>query len=341
MHAEVACFVLYELIKGSKTLCVIGMCKNAGKTTVLNSLISCCNAREETLGLTSIGRDGESKDVVTNTHKPSITVRTGTLIATADGLLSECDISREILAATGVFTPMGEVVVVRAMSDGCVQLAGASMTEQAAAVRDMLFGFGADRVMIDGAISRKSIAMPVLSDAAILCSGASYGADMDAAAEDTAYAASLFRLNVFEYAHSLENRFTVICNKDEYRKSTFSDVIPLLKSGRASAVVIKGGLTDGMAREIVSAGKQLTGLTIVAEDAGRLLLSKALYERITRLGAGFAVLRGTRLLAVTVNPFSAYGNHYESKAFRSAVQSALGRLKIDIPTFDIMDVKDA
>ena len=36
-----------------------------------------------TLGLTSIGRDGESTDVVTGTEKPGIFVREGTLIATA------------------------------------------------------------------------------------------------------------------------------------------------------------------------------------------------------------------------------------------------------------------
>ena len=37
--------------------------------------------RRQVLGLTSIGRDGESTDVVTGTEKPSIFVPAGTLIA--------------------------------------------------------------------------------------------------------------------------------------------------------------------------------------------------------------------------------------------------------------------
>ena len=47
--------MLYELIEGTKTLSVIGMCKNAGKTTVLNSLIGECEEHGDVLGLTSSG----------------------------------------------------------------------------------------------------------------------------------------------------------------------------------------------------------------------------------------------------------------------------------------------
>ena len=75
--------LLLPLIESYRSLSIIGMCKNAGKTTVLNSILSEMGATGKTLGLTSIGRDGESVDVVTQTHKPGIYVRDGTLIATA------------------------------------------------------------------------------------------------------------------------------------------------------------------------------------------------------------------------------------------------------------------
>ena len=72
-----------------KTLSIVGMCKNAGKTTVLNRLLS-LKANGEVWGLTSIGRDGESTDVVTGTEKPGIFVPQGTLIATAKDMLRLC-----------------------------------------------------------------------------------------------------------------------------------------------------------------------------------------------------------------------------------------------------------
>ena len=72
----------YSLLKDYKRLSIIGMEKNVGKTTVLNKLIEDIGL-QKTIGLTSIGRDGEDTDVVTNTHKPRIYVNQGTIIATA------------------------------------------------------------------------------------------------------------------------------------------------------------------------------------------------------------------------------------------------------------------
>ena len=94
-----------ELIAPYTSVSIIGMCKNAGKTTVLNELIRELSAAGCVLGLTSIGRDGESKDLVTGTHKPGIYVREGTLVATAsDLILHHCDVTREVLTNTDALT---------------------------------------------------------------------------------------------------------------------------------------------------------------------------------------------------------------------------------------------
>ena len=61
MHEE-----LIRRLNETKTMSIVGMCKNAGKTTMLNWLLTAGHLRG-TLGLTSIGRDGESTDVVTGT----------------------------------------------------------------------------------------------------------------------------------------------------------------------------------------------------------------------------------------------------------------------------------
>ena len=57
----------YDLLKDYKRVSIIGMEKNVGKTTVLNQLIEDIGMKK-IVGLTSIGRDGEDTDVVTNTH---------------------------------------------------------------------------------------------------------------------------------------------------------------------------------------------------------------------------------------------------------------------------------
>lgn len=63
---------IYDLIKDEDRISFIGMCKNAGKTTVLNEVIKSVHKRGENILLTSIGRDGEELDLVTNTKKPEI-----------------------------------------------------------------------------------------------------------------------------------------------------------------------------------------------------------------------------------------------------------------------------
>ena len=97
----------YDLLKDYKRMSIIGMEKNVGKTTVLNQLIEDIGMKK-IVGLTSIGRDGEDTDVVTNTHKPRIYVFPGTLVATARDCLRNCDITREILYTTDFSTPYGE-----------------------------------------------------------------------------------------------------------------------------------------------------------------------------------------------------------------------------------------
>ena len=331
--------MLYGLIRDTRTLSVIGMCKNAGKTTALNAIIAACDRNGVSLGLTSIGRDGERSDIVTNTKKPEIFVQSGTLVATAEMLLGECDISREILESTDIPSPLGDIVIVRAKSAGYVQIGGPSMTESLMTIRDELFALGCDKVLIDGAISRKSLGTPQLADGIILCSGASYKTDMRATAEDTAYIASLFSLPVYESKTvlSTEDKFTAVLADEAFGGSSLQGLTEQLKSG-ASALIVRGAVTDKTAAELLSSAKLLKHTLIVAEDSSRLLLGSTAYGKLIRLTGGFAVLKGAKLLAVTVNPFSAYGSHYDKDAFAMRTRDALLNAGLDLPVIDVTEV---
>ena len=329
--------MLYELLSGIKTLSVIGMCKNAGKTTVLNSLIAECENAGERLGLTSIGRDGERSDLVTNTQKPEIFIRSGAIVATAEQLLREGDISMEVLETTGIPTPMGEIVIVLARSAGYVQLGGASITDHQQTVRDRLFELGADRVMIDGAISRKSLGNPALADGVILSSGASYDPDIRKTVEDTAYYARLFSLPAFEGEAPDLGRYTCVTENGAYGADRLGDLAKQLKEGVRS-LVIRGAFTDATARELTDYAKLLSGVTLAAQDASRLLLKRENHARLARFAGEIRLLNSTRLVAVTVNPFSAYGMHYDKNEFKERVEAKLIECGVSAPVTDVKDV---
>ena len=60
---------MVDIVSKYRSVSFIGMSKNAGKTTTLNFFIEKTRG-VKTLGLSSIGRDGESLDRVTGTEKP-------------------------------------------------------------------------------------------------------------------------------------------------------------------------------------------------------------------------------------------------------------------------------
>ena len=163
--------LLAPLVGDASPVTVIGLCKNAGKTTAMRRLMA--ELGEECLGLTSVGRDGECTDLVTGTEKPDLYLKKGDLFATARGMLTLCDATLEVVDLTDVMTPLGPVAVFRTLSDGYVQLAGPSAAGQLPPLTRRFQELGAQRVLIDGAAGRKSLAGAGVEGVALLCTGAS------------------------------------------------------------------------------------------------------------------------------------------------------------------------
>ena len=158
-------------LENLQSLALIGMSKNAGKTTCLNHIILAWRAsgQTRTLALTSIGRDGEPKDIISGRAKPRIYVPAGTLIASAKGALEQSDALLEILGLSNVRTALGEVVICRALSDGYVELAGPGSAEEIGSIADLVRAHEPDCLfIIDGALSRRSQAGCGVSEAVIL-----------------------------------------------------------------------------------------------------------------------------------------------------------------------------
>ena len=133
--------LLAPLVGDAPTITIIGLCKNAGKTTAMCRLIE--ELSGEVLAMTSVGRDGERTDVVTGTEKPEIWVPEGTLFATARGMLPLCDTTLQVEGVTDVMTPLGAVGIFRALSDGFIQLAGPSAVNQLAPLSHTFRAMGA------------------------------------------------------------------------------------------------------------------------------------------------------------------------------------------------------
>ena len=303
---------LKESIDRTRTLSIVGMCKNAGKTTVLNRLLA--ESHDRVLGLTSIGRDGESVDVVTGTDKPGIFVHAGTLIATAKDMLALADITQEIVYTTGIPTPLGEVVLVRAKSAGNVQLAGPSITSQLKTVSDLFFSLGAEQTIIDGALGRKSLGARAVADGVILCTGASYDMRMEKVVADTA---NIFRIM------NLKKAKTLPAESDK----PLADV--LKACGEA---LVPGALVDSAVVPLLKSGA-LRNVRLVVKDPSKVLLSPDTLDKLAIRNVALETVEKAEVLCVTINPVSAYGWKFDADAFMKAMTAA-----VDVP---VINVKEA
>ena len=322
---------LFREAEGFKSVCIAGMSKNAGKTTVLNAFLDAFHAHGVGVAVTSIGRDGESNDVVFDVAKPEVFLKKGDIAATAKGLLPLCTVTREILCATGFPTPLGEVVVFRALSDGFVQIAGPSIVAQLAELKKIFFGLGARIVFFDGALGRKSLCSPEVADAAVLASGASLSADMDFTVAETAFAVRLLQSDALnpDTAARLE-KAEAACALTE------NGIVPLDKSVKPAEntrlIFVPGALTNERKWAMDTAAE--LSVPLVVENGANVLADRSAAEKFFADGGKMLQLKKVALLAVAVNPFSAFGYEYDAATFEKKMRDA-----VNVPVLNVKNIK--
>ena len=174
---------LTELIatSGARAVAVIGLVKNAGKTTVVNALLA---QDGRVYGLTSLGLDGEKVDHLTGLAKPRIAPPQGTLVATTRGSLDRSHYALEILEELPFVTPLGRVVIGRA-GEGEVEVSGPTTLAELRTTVERLGVHGAGQVLVDGAINRLGSASPRVSEAVVVATGGMVGDTLPEVVETT------------------------------------------------------------------------------------------------------------------------------------------------------------
>lgn len=335
---------IFDRVKTYDSISIIGMSKNVGKTTILNHILR--EARGGIpLGITSIGRDGEDMDIVTATEKPKIYIETGTIIATAKQCLLNSDITREILKTTGINTPMGEIIICRALSDGYVDLGGPSVNSHMTLICDELKRFGSELIIVDGALSRKTFASPSITSATILSTGAALSRSMVKVIEETSHAVKLLSTENEEDSTVLMlaseilirgrmgiiNRDNTIKMLDVLTAMGASKEIVELIDGNTSYVVIKGVVSDKLLQEIMISTKKYKGVIFLVEDGTKLFLTRDTLYKFKKQGGVIKTINKINIVCVTSNPKSPYGYEFDKRKFLDGLRNNLS-----VPVFDVI-----
>lgn len=332
-----------------QSLALIGMSKNAGKTTCLNHIITAWQASGQTrpLALTSIGRDGETEDILSGRAKPRIYIPAGTLIASAEDALQRSDALLEILELSDVRTAFGEVIICRALSDGYVELAGPGASEEIAVISELIRQHDPECLfIIDGALSRRSQAGSGLSEAAILAVSGITAAVPEILAEKAAFALDLLQArlvtpeiqeNLMPLIISHPTARAILLSQGKHQIEHKAIELPSLVGfgldiskelqKNSSVLFLRGAITDQLINELLKE-PHFANLLLVVEDGTRLFLTPGTAHKLQRRKNELAVLNALDVRLVCLNPTRSNGQLLNPEPLLAALRQKITNIPV-------------
>lgn len=334
---------LFNLCRTYDAVSIVGLEKNVGKTTTLNWLIEGA-PQDFTLGLTSIGIDGEAIDQVTATVKPRIFVSKGTIVATAIESYYRSDCTKELLVMTGINTSIGEVVIFKCLSAGFVELAGPSIGSQIKKVVKVMRNLGARLVLVDSALSRVSIASPTITCATVLATGAAVHPSSERVITLTQTMLQYFSLpkgqvDTRVIKKELQQSKVIFIEKDGSMTTSNvqtslgqHELILMAIEKGIKTIIIGGALINQLAEKLINKVKPKSKINICIENGTKCLISRDNYEKLKKIGIELQVLDEIKVIAVTYNPVSPQGIGQSLYEFKHAMGNT-----VNIPIYDVME----
>lgn len=310
------------------TVALMGMTKNTGKTVSLNHLLAQAHAERLTVGLTSIGRDGEAHDQVYAIPKPPVMVTPGNLVATASDTLVRAKARIKQIDTTGVSSPMGEILIVKVIESGEMEVAGASRSHDQHKVIALLRQCGADIVLLDGALGRSHHASPAMADGVVLATGAAIGGGMADVLRKTHDRLAI--LGIPAAPPDLLMRTQAIWTQggvgawNHHGDCLFYDRIATINAATAlltqelkgvSTMAVSGAVGKLLWRALLHLAQHNPGLNLIVADGTKLFIDATELAAFERLGGQVMAQRPIRMLGITLNPFSPFGGSFNAHDF--------------------------
>ncbi|MBN1112953.1 MAG: hypothetical protein JXA53_08565 [Bacteroidales bacterium] len=329
-------------IENYKSLSIIGLEKNTGKTECLNYVLSRLSDSGKTIALTSIGIDGENKDQVKQTHKPEIDVYQGMIFVTSELHYKSRKLVSEILDVSKQSTSLGRLVTAKAITTDKVMISGPANNAGLIDIISNMSNFGVDITIVDGALSRKSLASPTVTEAIILATGAALSSNITQLVFKTKYVYDLIALSetenqTKEILFNIRDGIWAIDNNNNITDLNISSVMMiervkdrLFEAG--NRIYVSGAITDNFLNFLKNQ-KQIKETEIIVRDFTRIFAQPEVFYSYIKRGGKIKVLQKTKLVAITINPVSPDGYILNSEELKKALEEKLG-----LPVYDVKKI---
>lgn len=332
-------------IEKYKSLSIVGLEKNTGKTECLNYVLSRLRDSRKQIALTSIGIDGENRDQVTQTHKPEIELNEGMMFVTSETHYAKRRLFSEVIDVSNQTTSLGRLVTAKTIHSGKVMLSGPANNAEIVRLIADLKAKGVDLTIVDGALSRKSLGSPAVTEAMILATGAALSANIPQLVFKTQYVYDLIQLTEIDSElkpkfRGIENGIWALDESGEVKNTGISSVLMIKKEKDklfqfGTDFFVSGAVTDQFL-DFLKNQKRVNKIRLIIRDFTRVFANPETYYAFVKKGGKIQVLDKTNLVAITINPVSPDGYRLNSDELKLALET-----KLQVPVFDVKRIENA
>jgi hypothetical protein len=337
---------------------IAGTAKNTGKTTTTSAILDELYNKMISVGLTSIGYDGEETDNITGLPKPRFFVKKNTILATAEKCLKAGSADYDILETTDIMTPLGRICIIRVVQEGLAVVAGPNKGSQLKYVEDkMINELSCKVVLVDGALNR--IAPMIETNGIIIATGASRNVNIDILVNETKALYELLNLPELpreELKYFTDIKKITLTLKKNNEKTYFLNYGSLIGNDTVKEIIDKIKVTGtiyipALVSEFAlkklndGLGTMWANKTLIIKDPIKLIAGgnpETLVNEINKIkfnGGNVKTLKKLPLLAITVNPFYPkyrfdIGSYEPGYINREELVDKM-RISVEVPVIDI------
>ncbi len=330
-------------ILSSSSLSIVGLEKNTGKTVCLNYVLRRLHELGVSTAVTSIGVDGEQTDSVYATAKPEVTLYEGMYLITSERHYLQRRCVSEILDLSNQRTALGRLLTARILSSGKALISGAAATAILAQQIEHFKQQGIQLTVIDGALSRLSLASPTVTDSMILATGAAVSPNLQQLISKTRFVCRLIDLPEVEPAirtalYQATSGLWALDSDGLAHDLNIPSVFMLSSANsdlfRYGTTLFASGAVSDRLLKILAAKEEIKQITLIVRDFTKLFVTPEVYNDFVRRGGSLMALRKSHLAAVTLNPTSPHGYALDSHTATQALSDAL-----NLPVYDVMKIE--
>jgi hypothetical protein len=315
-------------------IAITGLCKNAGKTTLLNWLTSKIESDRGVVLMTT-GRDGEDIDQLGGHEKPKVDIPSGTIFVTHDGILSQFEDRVEVLEKTKYKAGPYQVWVARALDSIKTEIIGPSTAKEQIELCNRLKKYNPSIIFIDGSLDRKAITLHPDIDGILLVLSANFGTleeiitEFDRLLLLTEIRKSRQDINEFDKVNLVKGGKRVKCWDSLLGNE--AEVVAVIKDLEPEEILIPGVITSPVWEKLKNTLLKFKGQVIV-NNPYQLQVRKfdldTILERVDIYCRNEFVING-----VALNSYSVKGRHLDVDQFRKRIRAIT-----KIPIIDSMEI---